>query len=141
MREVIPQQLWIGNAMDACDLTRLHETGIRAIVDLAFEELPPRLTRDLIYCRFPLVDGGGNSIELLTAAICQTISLIQKQLPTLVACGAGISRSPSIAAAVLATLQSRSANECLREVLGDTAGDVSPLLWDDVKTACHKISG
>jgi hypothetical protein len=63
MREIIPRRLWLGNASDVRDLRRIHDLGVAAIVDLALEESVPQLTRDLIYCRFPLVDGSGNSPE------------------------------------------------------------------------------
>ena len=57
MREIIPSQLWLGNAMDVRDLRRILDLGISAIVDLALEESVPQITREIIYCRFPIVDG------------------------------------------------------------------------------------
>ncbi len=38
MREIIPQQLWLGHAIDARDIRLLHDTGVKAVVDLAHEE-------------------------------------------------------------------------------------------------------
>ena len=60
MREVIPKLLWFGNALDARDTARLYDAGVVAIVDLAYEEVPELSSRDMIYCRFPLVDGDRN---------------------------------------------------------------------------------
>ncbi len=135
MREIIPQQLWLGNTKDAGDLRRLLDTGIRAIVDLTLEELPPKLTREMVYCRFPLVDGAGNTPELLSAAIDTTASLICRQVPTLVFCGAGMSRSPAIVAAALAIAHGDAPDDCLQQLLAGNPRDVSPLLWNDVKEA------
>jgi len=140
MREVIPQRLWLGNAMDAQDLRRVHEAGILAITDFAFEELPPQLTRDLIYCRFPIVDGGGNSLALLATAICQTVSLIRRQIPTLAVCGAGLSRSVCVVAAALATIHLRDPDDCLVELVKNQPRDVSAILWADMKMAYREVN-
>ena len=57
MREVIPEKLWLGNAADARNVTRILDVGIRAVIDLALEERPGGLVRELVCCRFPLIDG------------------------------------------------------------------------------------
>lgn len=98
MRNVIPNILWIGNALDVADLTQIYDAGIEAIVDLALDEKPAMLSRDLIYCRFPLNDGGGNPRQHLRAAVEGVESLIAKQIPTLVFCSAGMSRSLGVGA-------------------------------------------
>ena len=64
MREVI-DQLWIGNAIDARDVTGVLGLGVAAIVDLAIEEPPIQYPRDVVYCRFPLIDGSGNQPAVL----------------------------------------------------------------------------
>lgn len=60
MRRVVDTSLFIGHAGDLRDLRALHAAGIAAVVDLAANEPPATLTRDLAYCRLPLVDGPGN---------------------------------------------------------------------------------
>lgn len=140
MREIIPQQLWLGNALDR-EPRRLYDMGITALVDLAVEELQAHLTRDLMYCRFPLVDGAGNSPEVLTAAIEMTASLIRKQVPTLVTCAAGMSRSPAIIAATLAFLHDDSPDDCLQRLIAGHPHDVSPSLWGEVKSAYSGMLG
>lgn len=67
MREVIVNRLWIGNALDARDVSGVLRLGIEAVVDLAIEEPPIQYPRDLVYCRFPLVDGAENSPSVLRA--------------------------------------------------------------------------
>ena len=47
--------------MDVDNFTNVLDAGIEALVDLGLNERPVQLTRELIYCRFPLNDGGGNS--------------------------------------------------------------------------------
>lgn len=48
MQEIIASRLWIGNALESRDLALLLSTGMAAILDLAIEELPPPLVRELI---------------------------------------------------------------------------------------------
>ncbi|HUT13318.1 MAG TPA: dual specificity protein phosphatase [Thermoguttaceae bacterium] len=139
MREIIAQKLWIGNARDTCDLSRVHDLGIHAVIDLAFEEPPPQLTRDLTYCRFPVVDGSGNAPELLYSAIATTSMLIRKQVPLLIACSAGMSRSPSILAASLALVHGQSPDATLQKLIEGNPHDVSPPLWADVKNAYNEL--
>ncbi len=59
------------------------------------------VTRDLVYCRFPLVDGAGNDARILKMAVHTVAELLRKEVKTLVFCSAGMSRAPSIAAAAL----------------------------------------
>ena len=141
MRELVRDLLWLGNAKDARDLRGLLDLGISAVIDLTIENTPPMLTRDLVYCRFPLVDGQGNSPEVLTAAVETLISLLSKRQRTLVYCGAGMSRSPCIAAMALALRDGKPPDETLQNVLSGHPSDVSPALWDDIKRACARLPG
>ena len=86
MREVIPGLVWIGNARDGRDVTGILALEIEAVVHVAIEEPPCLFPREIIYCRFPLLDGEGNACSLLKTAV-QTVSLlIAEKVPTLVAC-------------------------------------------------------
>lgn len=136
MTEIVPGLLWIGNAMEVRGLPGVLEAEIGALVDLALEERPPMLTRDLVYCRFPLIDGGGNPPSLLGAAVEAVVLLLEKKIPTLVYCGAGMSRSPAIVAAALAASRGASLDGALAEVVAGRPHDVSPALWDEVKRVC-----
>ncbi len=135
MRAVPPHSLWLGNSRDARDPQRLADAGIAAVVDLADNEPMAILPRDLIYCRFPICDGGDNARWLLQLAIETVAQLLRANIPTLVACSAGMSRSPSIAAAALALVTRQSPSEALIQCIGTAAADVSPLLWRDVCAA------
>jgi protein-tyrosine phosphatase len=132
MRAVTPH-LFLGNALDARDVRRLYELEIAAVIDLAVNEPPAQLGREIVYCRFPLVDGAGNSDWLLQVAIETTSRFVQRGVKTLVACSGGMSRSPAIVAAALAFQKGESPDDCLLDLVAGRPHDVSPLLWQDVK--------
>src|ERR1700682_468178 len=116
MREAITNCLWLGNAMDARDTSAVLGLRIIAIGDRAMEEPPIQFPRDIVYCRIPLVDGSGNRPEIIRAAVELTASLIDSRVPTLVACGAGMSRSPIIVAAALSKVDGRSLEQALDDI-------------------------
>jgi len=136
MRAVVADELWIGNTADAQDLGHILETGILALVDLRLEELPPQLTRDLVYCRFPMIDGSGNAPWLLKAAVDTIVSVIRGQVPTLVFCASGMSRSPSFVAAALALVSGQPPQVTLASVTTGYPHDVSASLWSEINQAC-----
>ena len=133
MRQISAHLLWLGHAGDGRDYRRILDTGIQAVVQLAAEEQVLELPRDLVYCRFPLVDGLGNDWKLLHMAVMTLANLIEKKVPTLVVCGAGLSRSPAIAAAAISVIFRKPADECLKEVAEHFPADVAPAFWDEVK--------
>jgi len=89
--------LWLGNIADARDLKTVLAADISAIVDLALNELPANVTRELAYLRFPLVDGADNPPWLLQGAVQALAHLIRANVPTLVYCSTGHSRSVCVA--------------------------------------------
>ena len=135
MHEIEPGRLWIGNAVEAPDLTRVLRLGVEAVVDLAMQELPLLATRELVYLRIPIVDGGGNDASHLGIAIDAVVQLLRRKIPTLVFCSAGMSRSPAIVAAALSLVYSRPPDEVLAEIAARMPHDLSPQLWRDVRAA------
>jgi len=133
MREVIPSVLWIGNAHDARDVKGVLAHGIGVVIDLAIEEPPIQFPRDIAYCRFPLLDGEGNSPALLQAAIDTTANFASAGLPILVACSGGMSRSPIIASAVLAKIESLELYAAVERIRATGPCDFSPGFWNDVQ--------
>ncbi|MGL4555229.1 MAG: dual specificity protein phosphatase family protein [Gemmataceae bacterium] len=125
--------LWVGHVGDVRDLRRVLSAGVGALVDLAMMEPPARVTRDLAYLRFPLLDGPDNPPWLLRAAVGAVAGLARDGVPTLVFCDAGMSRSPCVAAAGLARATGRTFDEVLREVLRGGPADVSPALLAAVR--------
>ncbi|WP_404307580.1 protein-tyrosine phosphatase family protein [Neorhodopirellula lusitana] len=124
--------LLIGDAINARDLRQLYDRDISAVVDLAANELPAQLGRDLIYCRFPLHDDGSNSPELLRSAIDCVRSLLLNDIRTLVACSAGMSRSPVVASTAISLLTGVSLDDSLAAIVRDSPHDVSPALLSSV---------
>jgi hypothetical protein len=132
MNQIEPYPLWIGHGGEGHDFRHLLDAGIEAVVELAEEEpsFPPR--RDMIACRFPLIDGEGNPPHLLALAIQTVAALIVAKVPLLVCCGAGLSRAPAIVAAALATIHRDSPEECLKRITRHHPSDVCPGLWSDI---------
>ncbi len=138
MRELIPERLWIGNAGEACDPRRVLDAGVAALVNLAAEELPPKLPRDILYCHFPLVDGPGNLPATLKISVEILVSLLREDVPTLVYCGAGMSRSVAIAAAAMARWRGNALEETLKAVSDAIPHDVSPAFWRELKSTLEQ---
>ncbi len=141
MRRVDGRSLWIGPAGDPRDPLRLAEAGVAAAVDLALNESPAVVRRDLIACRFPLVDGAGNPPWLLRAAVATVAGLLRDDVPTLVCCGGGMSRAPAVAAAALALARGIDLDEALRLATRDGPADVSPALWRELLAATLRRDG
>jgi hypothetical protein len=132
MRQVMPHPLWIGHAGDGRDFPKLHEAGIRALVQLAIEEPAIQPPRDLLYFRVPISDGAGNRGDSLAVAIRAVAELVSRRVPTLVFCGAGMNRSPCIVAAALAVTFQEPPEKSLGMVMNQGPCDISPGLWAEV---------
>ena len=140
MRVVTPGRLWLRNAADARDLQGIMDAGILAVVDLAVEELTPTLPRSTVYCRFPIVDGEQATQGTLRIAIETVASLLRREIPTLVFCGAGMSRSPSVVAAALSVAEGGKLDDRLKQVVAGHPHDVSPRHWAIVRDVCEEIN-
>lgn len=134
MREIIPQTLWIGNARDARNVKSVLDLGISAIIDLAMEEPPVTFPREIVYCRLPLVDGEENNPPVLQTAIETLVRFIEAEVPTLVACSGGMSRSPAIVAAALSKINATSFDEAIKQIASIGPCDVAPGLWNEIQT-------
>jgi protein-tyrosine phosphatase len=132
MYQIPPYPLWLGHVGDVRDLRGVLTAGIVAMVDLALNEAPAVVPRELVYCRFPLVDGAGNPAWLLRAAIETTVELLRSDVPTLVYCSAGMSRSPAVAAAAVSLISGQPPNACLAAIRESGVSDVSPALWQEI---------
>lgn len=132
MNQVLPHGLWLGHARHGENFQDIFAAGIRAVVYLSAEEAPVVGPRELITCRFPLLDGAGNRSELIFLAMSTVATLLKLHVPTLVCCSMGISRAPAIAAAGLALLHSLPPEECLKRVVEHHTTDISPGFWNEV---------
>jgi protein-tyrosine phosphatase len=134
MRPFPQTSLWLGHRGDVRDLAAVVDAGILAIIDLADNEPVLPITREMAYCRFPLMDGAGNPAWLLQAAMGTVEQMLRTNTPTLIVCSAGMSRSPLIAAAGLAKWQGCSLKEALTIIQQAGPIDVSPGLLAEVST-------
>lgn len=137
MRQVGNYPLWVGTARDARDIKGVLDAGIQAVVDLAAEEPPVAPTRELVYVRYPLVDGNGNEPKLLRAALGGVVALIRQRIPTLIACGAGMSRAPAVAAVALGAMYDLLPADVLT-TLGHA--DVHPVLLRDLQSFAEELA-
>ena len=140
MRVITPDLLWIGNALDMQNVPAALSLGVKAVIDLAANEPPVQYPRDITYCRFPLTDGVGNDRVLLNLAVFTTAALVQSRVPTLVACSAGMSRSPAVAAAALAIAEQSQPDDVLLRIAATGPHDVSPALWAEIKKLTFSAS-
>jgi protein-tyrosine phosphatase len=133
MNQIRPHPLWLGHAGEGEAFRRLFDLGVEAVVQLSAEEPPPSLPRDLILCHFPLIDGIGNRPTLLSLAVETAAALVRARMPTLICCGAGMSRSPAVAAAALRLAYGGPPEQWLRTIAEHHPSDVSPGLWEEVR--------
>src|SRR5208283_2217360 len=138
VRQVPGYSLWLGHVGDMRDLRSVLSAGILAVVDLAVNEPPATVTRELVYLRFPLLDGSGNPTWLLRSAIETVAGLLRTRTPTLVYCAAGMSRTPCIAAAAIALVRHCPLTEALTLVSASGPADVSPGLWAEVQATASE---
>jgi hypothetical protein len=138
MNLIEPYPVWIGHGGEAHDFRRLLDAGIEAVVELAVEEpsFPPR--REMIACRFPLLDGVGNPPHVLSLAIRTVATLVEAKVPLLVCCADGMSRAPAVVAAAISTISHEPPEQCLKRVTWHHPSDVSPGLWSDVCQAASR---
>jgi protein-tyrosine phosphatase len=139
MLEIHENLLWIGHALDVREPRPLFDAGIAAVVDLAYEELPAQLPRQLIYCRFPINDGGGNDPTVLRHAVQCVVDLLGSGTRTIVACSAGMSRSPTIAAFALAAHLDQSPDDVVAGIAASKLPEVKSSLWNDVANVFSRI--
>ncbi len=133
MRSLTPYPIWIGHANDGREFRTILELGIEAIVQLAMEEAAIQPPRELISLRFPLLDGAGNNRNVLRLAIDGVANLIRRNVPTLVCCGAGMSRSPAIAAAAISVVTHSPVDETLRTIFQHHSVDISAALYLELR--------
>jgi protein-tyrosine phosphatase len=139
MHELCSGLLWIGNAGDILELQSVFDAGIRAIIDVAYEEAVSSVPRQLVYCRFPLNDGGGNDRKVILNALHTATNLLRSGIPTIIACSAGMSRSPTIAAFALASLQSQDPETMIQRIGEIRSLELNPELWSDVRNVWESL--
>lgn len=108
--EKIGENLWLGGWSDAISKRGLKENAISAVLNVAedqctsevLSEAAPELLAMPMRFRVPLIDGPGNRPMSYLSACILLNHLLELYENVLVHCMAGMSRSPTIAATVLA---------------------------------------
>ena len=132
MHEIHPNLLWVGHALDLREPRSLFDVGINAVVDVAYEEPPAQLPRQLIYCRFPLNDGGGNEPAVLLQTVQTLADLLVSRTRTIVACSAGMSRAPTLAAFALAAYLEQKPEDVITRIAEIKSLEIKGTLWNEV---------
>ena len=132
MTQIHPFALWLGHAGDGRNIKLLLDAGIEAVIQLAAEEPILQLPRELVYCHIPLLDGSGNDPKLLALAVHAAARCCTMQIPTLVCCSAGLSRSPVVAAAALAVAHNETPEKWLKQIAQYHICDVAPAFWNEI---------
>jgi protein-tyrosine phosphatase len=134
MIQIAPHSVWIGTIGDLRDLRRLYDLGIRAIVELSYEDAAVALPHDFVSCRFPLNDGGDNDPELLRLAVDAMTRLLERKFATVVCCHAGMSRSPAVVAAALARITGEPLEACVALIARQRPCDIHPVLLAQLRS-------
>ena len=139
IRDVHANLLFVGNATDARDLRMIYDNRIQAVIDLAINETPAQLGREIVHCRFPINDGDGNPDAIIVLTMKTIAALVRAEIRTLVACSAGMSRAQTIEPATIALLTNRDPDECLPQIIANAPNDVSPILWTHIKRLSNDL--
>jgi protein-tyrosine phosphatase len=138
MKQITGHRIWVGHVGDARDVPQLLKVGIVAVVDLAANELPLVFNRDMVYCRFPLVDGAGNLPWIVQGAVRTVAQFLTDKVPVFVYCGAGMSRTLCVTAAAIALVENRSLADSLAFVTQSGASDVSTSLFAEIQSLVNQ---
>ena len=139
MHEIQTNLLWIGHAFDIHEPRLIFDAGITAVIDIAYEEPPAQIPRQLTYCRFPLNDGGGNDPQILLQTLLTTTDFLRSNTRTIIACSAGLSRSPTVAAFALAYHLDKKPDDVIAGIAETKSLELKPELWADMLTAFSKL--
>lgn len=140
MREVLANELWVGNAHDLRPWRAELSNQVAAVVDLAVNEPPAQPPRDFTYIRIPLVDSAENGAAAFRLALQTVVTLLREGVRTLVCCSAGLSRSPSISCGAAAVYFGEDPDRVLKEHFRELPHDIAPGLWERIKEEVANMS-
>lgn len=125
MRQIVPDHLGIGNAIDVWDALYLLVASIEPVVVVAYEVPLVVLTRDIVHCRFPSIDESGNR-PIARCRDRKSCEPIRRHVSRPVRCVTGMSRSPEIVTVALGIVRNDSPDNCVRELITRNPHEVSP---------------
>ena len=130
MNQIMPYPLWIGHAGECRAFAEAFARDIKVVVQLALEEPPLQPPHELVYFRFPLLDGNGNDPTWFISPSLR--GNLDARNANAGGCGAGMSRSPAIVAAALSMVEHAELEKCLERVTRMRPPTYRPAFWDDV---------
>lgn len=103
--DYIDSNIFLGNASDAMNIDGLRKENIKTVFNVAIDlhHQPPIQQRDISFLKIGLIDGPGNSLSTFAAAVSALSSVQKLQQNILIHCHEGVSRSPTVLAAFLAS--------------------------------------
>ena len=118
--DFITDRIAIGNRHEAADIDMLEENDITAVLNVAYDldicypsmSLSPYRFA-IEYHKVGLIDGPGNEINTLAAAVYTLAQILERHEKVFVHCHAGISRSTTVVSIYLAHTQGASFDEAL----------------------------
>lgn len=117
IHQIADTNLYVGNSNDARDIDNLRRLGIKRVLNVATDLEGPWFHGDYRNYKIPLTDGPGNQLYQYQLALYTATTILSHGEKLLIHCHAGISRSPSIAAACLVFLKkARTIEEALQIV-------------------------
>lgn len=135
IRRIPTHRLWIAASAALDNPATVFATGIEAVVCVAAERLPDPWPRDLLFLRCPISDDGENDPRAVERAVEIVAGLIADDVPTLLVCSQGRSRSVAIAAAAIARHEESASDLVLQRIAAGQPTDVSAGLWTSVVAA------
>jgi hypothetical protein len=139
VRLISGYRLFVGPAMTLKDPAAVLATGVQTVICVAAEKFPDPWPRDLPFLRLPLDEGASNSEPLVTLLLHIVGRLIAEDVPTLIVCSMGMSRSVGVAAASIALYEGAAPDDVLRRVVKEHPADMSPSLWDSLRRFVQQI--
>lgn len=135
-KEVDPG-LWVGSVADITDTTFLRKNNIRLVVNCAAEDIPSHFFSPTVSVRLKdAPESRDDMAKALPKVVAKVIEYRRAGNPVLIHCMAGVSRSATVAAAVLMAEYGYTARQAVQkiqnkkpETFGTRGPNGQPVFW------------
>lgn len=113
----------------------LHKNGIRSILSLTEDRIPPLFLEgfDIVYEHLPIIDHEPPPLETMLKSVRFIDEMRRQGRPVLVHCAAGQGRSGTIVAAYMMYSKGMSGEEALRWIRAIRPGSVDPVQEESLR--------